>query len=154
MKKYIEQLLEDLQGAHHAVVPVEAVEFNEETFEAEMEEIERWVSRELPSSSFLSHCNIEKDRFPDPEQLTEAEMEAVVAGIETLFGTWNHCIDFPRGIPTPFRYKLAVSMMAEDAYYLASGMIHHDFCTGYAPDCELGEYCPCKKIWEESETNE
>jgi hypothetical protein len=150
MKKYIEQLLEDLRAAHHTEEGVAQVELNEQTFEAHMEEIENWVSGNLPPSSFAGQSNIDQNRFPAPDQLTEEEMEAVIAGIEGLFGSWNNSIDFREGMPTPLRYTLAVSLMAEDAFYVASGMIHHDFCTGYAPDCELGEYCGCKQYWKDA----
>ena len=29
--------------------------------------------------------------------------------------------------------------------------MHFDFCSGYAPDCELKEHCPCLEIWNEEE---
>src|SRR5690348_9987017 len=108
MKKYIEQLVEDLQAAHHSEEGVAQAELNEQTFEAHMEEIENWVLGNLPHSSFAGQSNLDTNRFPPPDQLSEEEMEAVIAGIEGLFGSWNNSIDFPDGIPTPFRYKLAV----------------------------------------------
>ncbi len=30
-----------------------------------------------------------------------------------------------------------------------SGSMSFDFCSGYAPDCEFKEYCPCLEIWNE-----
>jgi hypothetical protein len=62
--------------------------------------------------------------------------------------TWHIQYHFPEHVPTSISYPLMVSLLNKEAWYLPGGYICYDFCTGYAPECDLKEYCPCLRIWE------
>lgn len=51
--------------------------------------------------------------------------------------------------PIGFRIKekKTVNTLIEGFTPVNSGIIGFDYFSGYAPDCPLGEYCPCLAIW-------
>lgn len=63
--------------------------------------------------------------------------------------SWNLSVDLPHHVPTSFAYQIIVGLLDRETLIVNDGAITFDFCTGYAPDCELKEYCPCLKIWNE-----
>jgi hypothetical protein len=146
MEKYIQQLLADLANAHHP--PELSTAEQVDSIMAHFEEIDRWTEPH-PVTTFFQVCDIDPDQFPAAEQLTRIQMETIIHGVEALLTSWNHIIDWPEQLSIEFRYQLLRELMADEAYYFSQGHIHHDFCTGWAPDCVLKEHCNCLQFWKE-----
>lgn len=148
MHPYIKHLLEDIKNAKRA--KNDSLGYKKPTtFEEEMEEIERYVSGEgeKPVSAFTG---LNKENFPPSEQLTDDEMEIVLTAYDKMLATWNTQIDWRDNMPIKAKYDFLLKFVLNHRVTpLYGGMMHLDFCTGYAPDCDWGEYCPCKETWDD-----
>lgn len=89
--------------------------------------------------------------FPPPEQLEEDDLKKVCKAFEQMMQTWNLSIALPDNLPLPFAYALTIDTLNRKTNIPKIGMITFDFCTGYAPDCDLKSYCPCLEFWNESD---
>ncbi len=148
MHPYIPHLLEDIKNAHRYDCSDSRQE-SKMTFEEEMEEVEKWATGiDIPPT--LGHqCNLSFEQFPPVEMLTEDEMKIIIYALHEMLSTWNMEADIPSEVPTSRAYPLIISLLKEEAWYLPGGTLHFDFCDGYAPDCELKEYCPCLEYWKD-----
>ncbi|MEO6231277.1 MAG: hypothetical protein ABJB11_20080 [Ferruginibacter sp.] len=147
MHPYLPHLLSDIAAAHRTEIPAE--DKPPLSFEEEMEEIENWVEGNGPDHSFGYYCGLEAFNFPPPEQFTEDEIKEVLKAFGKMMFTWNHGISLPELLPLPMAYNLTVDTLNTKTDIVNSGMMTFDFCTGYAPDCMLKEYCPCLEYWNE-----
>jgi hypothetical protein len=146
MHPYIPHLLNDILKAHRAEINI----FEQpvpKTFEEEMEEIERWCEGEEPEHTFSYHCGLQPENFPPPEQLTVKDIKLVNKAFEAMMFTWNITIDLPKKMPPKVAYTFIVDCLNEKVDIVNTGFTGFDFCTGYAPNCKLKEYCPCLEIW-------
>jgi len=150
MEKYIKQLVSSIEHAHR--IPEKSEKKDEDlTFEEQMEAVERWATGEGTPLTLAAMTGLEIGQFPPPEKLTEAEMKEIMAAFQELLGSFNMCADFPDTLPVSKAYPLMISLLNEEAWYLPGGTLCKDFCTGYAPECKLEEYCPCLQYWNQSE---
>lgn len=148
MHPYIPYLLADIKAAERPDGSVE--EISSQTFEEEMEEIERWVAGENePEHTFGYYCGLESVNFPPPEQLTEKEIKLICKAFKHLLFTWNSGINLPKDLPISLRYKFMINTLDEGFTLVNSGCMSFDYCSGYAPDCIFKEYCSCLKTWSE-----
>jgi hypothetical protein len=147
MKSYTAFLLEDIKNAHRSA-SVDADKATPASFEMEMEAIENWVAGTDPPSTLAHHTGLSVEQFPSVEKLTKEEIIAIIDAFQELLFSWNMQADFPSNLPVERAYPLLIGLLNEEAWFLPGGMLHHDFCTGYAPGCELLEYCPCRKHWD------
>ena len=149
MNPYVLYLLDDIKNAHRAN-SASNQESKPITFEEEMEAVENYATgTNIPPS--LSHeCGLSIDQFPPGSMLTEIEMQTIIDAFQEMLSTWNQSADFPPELPVSRAYPLLIGLLNEEAWFLPGGTLHHDFCTGNAPDCELKEYCPCLKYWNEN----
>jgi hypothetical protein len=148
---YIPHLLSDIKAAHRLEQAAET-SFSQ-SFEEEMEEIERYISGdgEQPLSYFTG---LKKETFPPAELLNEKDMEAVLNSFDEMLETWNIIIDYPEAMPVKERYCFLIWHVLENEVTPVSfGNVHFDFCTGYAPDCAWGQYCSCLEYWNQEEEN-
>jgi len=152
MHPYIPHLLADITAAHRTEI-LEITE-REPTIEEHFEEIEKWLEGEELQHTFGYYCGLDSAIFPPADQLTNKEMILVRKAFEKMMYTWNHGIDLPESLPAAFAYKLIVDCLNRKTEIVNSGCMSFDFCTGYAPDCELKEYCPCLEIWNEEEDDD
>lgn len=146
MHPYIPHLLQDIKNAERK----KGDNYGHPeptTFEEEMEEIERYISGEGERS--LSYfTGLKKEHFPPADQLSESDMEEVLKTFDKMLSTWRADISFPDNMPTVARYVFLLEHVLEDVFMpVSSGYITFDYCTGSAPDCVWGEYCPCLDIW-------
>ena len=148
MHPYIPHLLADITAAHRTEIPEEnEVHQNaEEYFEA----IDKWLSGEEPDRSFGYYCGLDPINFPPADQLTDEEMIIIRKAFEKMMATWNYGIDLPENLPVAFAYNLIVNSLNQETTLIDFGCMHFDICSGYAPDCELKEYCPCWEFWDET----
>jgi len=150
MNPYILHLLDDIKSAHRPFVTGEQNNF-ELSFEDEMEIVERWATRNCDEPPSLSQqCGLSIEQFPPPEKLDEDEMKVIMEAFHQMLSTWHLEADIPFDLPGHRAYPLLINILNKEAWYFPGGMMHFDFCTGNAPDCELKEYCPCLKYWNEN----
>jgi hypothetical protein len=143
MHPYIPHLLSDIQSAYHFTTPIQIPL----TFEEEMEEVEKWAEgRDIPNKLSIA-CGLSPELFPPPEQLTEEDMRIVIQAMEEMLESWHRKVYLPDNVPIPMAYNLIIGLLEEEAWYMPAGYLCHDFCSGYAPECQLKEYCPCLKHW-------
>jgi hypothetical protein len=147
MKSYTAFLLEDIKNAHRSA-SVDADRAMPASFEMEMEAIENWVAGTDAPSSLAQHTGLTIEKFPAADKLTKEELIAIIDAFQEMLVSWNMQADFPYNLPAVRAYPLLIGLLDRAAWYLPGGMIHYDFCTGYAPECELLEYCTCRKHWD------
>lgn len=149
MHPYIPYLLADIKAAERPGGPVEKLSSGQ-TFEEEMEEIERWAGDENEQRHpFGYYCGLKSQNFPPADQLTDKEIRLVCKAFKHLLFTWNSGIDLPDKLPIHLKYKFMVNTLDEGFTVVNSGFMDFDYCSGYAPDCVFGKYCDCLKYWKE-----
>ncbi len=148
MNKYITFLRTDIKNAYRQN-PTSVHVDRETSFEEEMEAVEKWATGTNEPLSLSHQCGLSIEQFPPVETLTEDEIEIIILDFEEMLRTWNMEVDFPSDLPKARAYPLLINILNEAAWYLPGGTLHFDFCTGFAPDCKLKEYCPCLKHWDE-----
>lgn len=119
-----------------------------------MADIERWISGEVEAenTSLAQYAGLDLETFPPAAQFPENDLAAVVDAVRKMAHTYNHGLDFPENVPAVLQYELMLEWLAEPTFIPAfGGMLTWDCCTGDAPGCRLGEYCPCLRIWAEWE---
>ena len=152
MKTYLAQLLDDIKNAHNTGIA--SIKKDEElSFEEEMEIVEDYATGRNIPPSLSERCGLKIEQFPPAEKLSEDEMKAVIDAFQEMLFSWHIGADFPEGLPVDRAYPLLVNLLKEEAWFFPGGTLHYDFCDGYAPECPLEEYCPCKEIWKESEND-
>lgn len=144
MNPYLPHLLADIKAAHNndEAEPKEQSESLEDHFA----EIERMVSGD-GEQTLGYFCGLKTADFPPSEHLTEEEINKVCNAFENMLHTWGGDVDLPDNLPLNKRYELMVSLLNHGFTPIKFGFCVFDFCTGYAPDCELGSYCPCLEHW-------
>lgn len=101
-----------------------------------------------PMKTFSELTGISPGQLPPPDQLSTAQQIQLGQAIIELWRIFNILAEFPDTVPDEAYYSiLRKCWTAEEVQVLGLTHLHYDFCTGYAPDCILGEYCPCKKYW-------
>lgn len=146
MHPYIPHLLADIAKAHRKETDISEPELSM-SFEEEMEEIERWCEGGEPEHTFGYHCGLQPENFPPPEQLTIKDIKLVNKAFQQMMFSWNMTIDLPKKMPQKVAYTFIVDSLNEKVEIVNSGFTGIDFCTGYAPDCKLKEYCSCLEFW-------
>ena len=152
MKTYLSQLLEDIQNAHNTDKEI-SKKREEYSFEEEMEAIEDYATGRNIPPNLSERCGLMIEQFPPAEKLSEEEMETIIDAFHAMLTSWHIAADFPEGLPTHRAYPLLINLLNEEAWFLPGGTLHYDFCDGYAPECPLEEYCPCKEIWKQHEND-
>jgi len=148
MKNYVSQLISDILNSQRA--PLTPAEKESISFEEEMEAIENYAEgRNIPPILSIQ-CGLTTEQFPPEEQLEDEEIQGIIDAFSEMLHSRNIMMDLPVRVPLRKAYPLIVNLLNEEAWYFPTGFQHFDFCTGYAPDCELGEYCTCKEIWDEN----
>ncbi|MDZ7717942.1 MAG: hypothetical protein U5K72_03855 [Balneolaceae bacterium] len=146
MQLYLSHLLSDIRAAHRTNSPEEKPE--PKSIEDHFKDIDRWVSgdAEQPLSYY---CGLEAEAFPPSDQLSAEQISKVCDAFTAMIHTWGADIDLPDEMPLNRKYELIVGLLDHEFTPFNYGGYIFDFCTGYAPDCELKEYCPCLEFWEE-----
>jgi len=147
MHPYIPHLLADIAAAHRLQTEILPAVSSRQAFEEEMEEIERWIAGEEAPHTFGYWCGLEASGFPPPEQLSNQDMLTVCKAFDYMLYSWNLSIDLPEKLPDYLQYRFRVNTLNEKTAIVNSGMMHFDYCTGYAPDCVFKAYCPYLEIW-------
>lgn len=111
--------------------------------------MDRYISGDA-EQSFSYFTGLKRSNFPPSEQLELSDIKKVLQAFNQILKTWNASIDYPEKMPVKARYDFMLTQVLEDGFTpVDSGVIHFDFCTGYAPDCVWGDYCSCLQFWED-----
>jgi hypothetical protein len=150
MHPYIPYLLDDIKRAYRNET---SYMYNDspETIEEQLEQIDRWITGELETHTFGYYCGLEVANLPPAVQLDDWDIELVCDAFNKLLDSWNAAISIPDTVPLRLRYTLMISILDEEFTPVKFGTVTFDFCSGYAPDCPLKEYCPCLDIWNEND---
>jgi hypothetical protein len=148
MNRYSSQLISDIKNAwrpkslnvgyEHAV-----------TIEEELEIVDNYTSGTNIPACLSRKCGLTIEQFPPIEALSEEEIKLIIEEFKAMLFSWHISADLPENVPLERAYTLLINILNEEAWFFPTGMLHYDFCTGYAPDCELKEYCPCKENWKD-----
>src|SRR5690554_3025513 len=150
MHPYLPYLLADIASAHR-VIPTEKFHphsMEETSLEQNFAEIDRWVAGEN-LHTFAHYCGLQPLDFPPAEQLKNDDLLKVCEAFKQMMLSWNLGIDLPDDLPLSMKYTLMVDLLNTETVIPTNGTIVFDFCTGYAPECDLKSYCPCLKFWDE-----
>ena len=146
MKKYLHQLLSDIRNAHRH--PSQNANFVEHaSFLEEMDVIEKWATGSEVQFPLSHHCGLNMEQFPPSNLLKQDEMKILNTAFHNMLDSWHIKAELPDNLPVDRAYQLLVPLLERDIVFFPGGTLHIDFCTGYAPDCELKEYCPCQKYY-------
>ena len=146
MKSYLSHLISDVRAACRAESKKD--KSGQESLEDHFKDIDHWVSGNA-EQTLGYFTGLEKDAFPPYNQLSDDEVKKVCDAFTAMLNSWNVGLDIPDDLPLDRQYELMVGLLDHEFTPFHSGMFIFDFCTGYAPGCELKEYCPCLEIWEE-----
>lgn len=150
MHPYIPHLIEDIENAHRTANG-DPPKDSELSFEEQMEEVENWATGSKTPPTLSQETGLTAEQFPPSAMLTELEMTMVIDAFQQMLSSWNMHAEFPADLPVSCAYSLLNTLLEEEAWYLPGGTMHFDFCTGYAPECELKEHCPCLEHWKEKQ---
>lgn len=144
MQPYLEYLLAGIKAAHQRID--RNSEYPQEGLDEHFRDIERFISGDS-EHTLQYYCGLNSGDFPPVEQFSENEIKQLCHGFEEMLASWNVNVDWPEKLPWDKRYALTVALLDREFTPLNTGMFVFDFCTGYAPECELGEYCRCLEYW-------
>lgn len=149
MKRYIEQVIEDLEelaknppAPAYIEIPeqIEAFPFVAELALVPFKTMEEWTGYEAVN-------------FPESYDLEEKQIENLITAIFVVFESiFVELIDIPKEIPSKWLYEALINEWKHTIIqYLPSSGMDLEFCTGNWHSCPYGEYCDC---YDEEEENE
>jgi len=144
MKKYIKQLLADIQAAHR---PKEDTAPSLTTPSEELDDIAKKLAKaEQDALHPLSyHCGLTKAQFPMPDRLEVLQIQQLCTILEKQLLSWNLSTNFPEDLPIDRKYLLLISLLEQPIPVVASvRCLELSFCQKNPTQCLLGTYCTCK----------
>jgi hypothetical protein len=142
MKRYIEQLIEDIRHAVEHAPPQEFPETDlddEEALEMELEESERIVNG--PFEKLGDIVGLSKGLLPAPERLTEKQKMTLIPELEKLLNAYNFIPDYPENVPFGMLYKAFYTIWDDDFVRITSGQYHIEFCDYDEENCPFPGFC-------------
>ena len=146
MKRYIEQLVEDLRTAKQLAPKQKPQnEMNDEEIWDELTEIDRIIDEE-PDQPLHNIFGIDPQSFPPPEKLTTEQAQMLSTEILELWAAFNIEPVYPENFPLEKLYPLLVTKFKKPFLYFPMGMTGIEFCNYEPKECPFGdEYCTCKE---------
>ncbi len=140
MKRYIEQLIEDLEEA--AANPPKEVFIEPPPF-LDDDPITAEVAL-VPYKSIEEWTGIKQEVFPELNNLQGDEWERVNTAIFKVFDALRlELVDAPPDIPPEWLYDVLTTNWKHPVQYLPSSGMDLELCTGDPMTCPYGEYCDC-----------
>jgi len=146
MKRYIEQLIEDLRAAKQlAPKPKPREEMNDEEIWDELIEIDRIIDEE-PDRPLHNIFGIDPQSFPPSEKLTNEQAKLLSSEILELWTAFNIDAVYPENFPLEKLYPMLVEKFKKPFLYFPMGLTVIEFCHYEPEECPFGdEYCTCKE---------
>lgn len=159
MKRYIEQLIEDIHQATWNLKPPHRIWEESEADpdnELEREDMsyveEYFYGEEIPISEITG---IEQEKLPPPEQLSKKHQALLATELEKLLLNFHFHLDFPTGYPAHLRYSFIYELWQEKHVPLSFGESHIEFCDYNEEDCPFPGYCnSCREMSEQMKFDE
>jgi len=147
MERYIEQLIEDLRNAALQAPddPFENGDMDdEEAFELEMEQTERFVDG--PQEKLSDIVGIPKSHLPAPALLAEGQKEVIIPELIALLNAYNFYPEYPEKVPYAMLYEAIYNIWNDEFVQMTFGQVHIEFCNYDEDNCPFPGYCDlCKE---------
>lgn len=148
MKRYIEQLIEDLREAALQAPgdPFDDENLDiEEALDMELEEVERFTSGPHEKLSYI--LGVPKNHLPVPDRLKDEEMGLIVPELISLLNAYNFLPEYPKEIPSAMLYRALYNIWDDEFVLMSFGTIHIEFCDYDEEECPFPGYCDlCNEI--------
>lgn len=151
MNEYTSYLLADIADAHRTLNFDE--KDDEQTIEDHFAEIENYLNGFDSGPTFSDHCGLESQFFPPADFFSDQELKLICNEFSKMMLTYNLTINYPVNVPISLVYKVIVKTLDTQTSITNHGMLHFDYCSGYAPVCFWKEFCPCLEIWNRPDEN-
>jgi hypothetical protein len=140
MKRYIEQLIEDLNEAKKRIP--DEIKFSEdyEEFEEQMLSVEN-----SPDITMEALFGISMIQLPPADKLTEEQMQLLTEAILDTWAAFSLSADFPGDLPIKLQYELLRGQFEEKIHYMPGWTHHFNFCIIDCETCLINEYCDMKE---------
>lgn len=149
MHTYLDQILEDLRAAQ--AQPPEATKFfSHEAAGDPIQEVEAFLKS--PQHDFAYWTGISQEALPPLEALPADRVQELVDELKALWRAHKVEPLFPPNTPAWGQYRALRACWTSEVG--TNVTCTFDFCTGYAPDCVLEDFCPCKETWEAADEEE
>lgn len=147
MKRYIEQLIEDLKEiAKNPPSPI----YIEPPPHLDMSPITSELAL-VPFKTMEEWTGYETINFPESYTMNQEQIEQLNIALFAVFESLRvEIIDIPEEIPAEWIYETIISEWNHAiVQYLPSSGMDLEFCTGDWHSCPYGSYCDCYKEEEE-----
>jgi len=150
MKRYIEQLIEDIHKAMQRVNPPHEIWEESEadpTNELELEDIS-YLEQFLGEAKRIADITgIDTNLLPPAENLTQKEKALLSRELEKLLLHFNFVPDFPKKYPYHLRYPFLLDLWDEEHVPLSFGESRIEFCDFDEENCPFPGYCDvCREV--------
>ncbi|MDZ4204490.1 MAG: UPF0158 family protein [Bacteroidales bacterium] len=148
MKRYIRQLIQDLEAVAQNPPPIPYIEppshLEENPDIAELALV--------PFKTIEEWTGISQDVFPEMIQLEGGQWEKVNEAIFKVFESLHlELVDAPFGLPPEILYEVLTTNWDYPVQYLPLSGMDLELCTGDPMTCPYGEYCNCGDDFDEEE---
>ncbi|MHC1774697.1 MAG: hypothetical protein AB9834_04710 [Lentimicrobium sp.] len=151
MKRYIEQLIEDMHARMQTVNPPSEIWLESEadpTNELELEDmayVEQYIYGE--EKKIVEITGFDFQLFPDPEKLSRKQQSTMAQEMEKFLKHFNFYLDFPESYPNHLRYPFILKFWTEEHVPLSFGENHIEFCSYDEENCPFPGYCEiCREV--------
>lgn len=151
MKRYIEQLIDDLHARMQIINPPSEMWIDAEadpTNELELEDMayaEQFIYGEKKKITEIT--GIDNILFPPAEKLSIKQRALLAQEMEKLLQHYNLYLDFPVSYPNHLRYPFILNFWTEEHVPLSFGENHIEFCSYDEENCPFSGYCDtCNEI--------
>jgi hypothetical protein len=156
MKRYLEQLIEDMQ------IAAMQVPFPEELWESvtgesadeidDFSDLEEFING--PVKPLSEVVGIDSFAFPPAEKLTTSQIKLLYIEMYKLLEAYNFVADFPVGLPYKLRYEILRKNWDKEVVFMSRETIDLEFCEYNTSRCPFPpRYCDCR-FWEEEDRAE
>ncbi|PTN09613.1 hypothetical protein [Mangrovibacterium marinum] len=159
MKRYIEQLIDDIRQASWNVNPPHelwAKSKADPDDELELEDMsfaEQYIYGEQQPIGQIT--GIGPGQLPAPEKLSVDEQAQLAVELEKLLDLFHFKLDFPESFPASLRYPFIRNFWSESHVPLSFGENHIEFCDMEEENCPFPGYCTtCKEAAEQMRIDE
>lgn len=159
MKRYIEQLIEDIHQATWKIKPPHEIWEKSEADpydEVELEDISHVEQYIFGEEKLISEITrIDYELLPHAELLKTEEQAVLALKLEHLLECYNFKLDFPELYPAHLRYQFIKDIWNEEHVPLSFGENHIEFCEHDEEFCPFPGYCKiCEEVAEEMKYDE
>jgi hypothetical protein len=143
MDRYIEQLISDINNSKKQ----DKIELSSQSFDEEMEEIERFVSED-PEFTLGHQIKLDKNIFPPKEKLSKSQCNRIVEALKDTYSSYLISLDIPDKIPIETKYEFYVNFLEQKVFMSDYTNLNADFCSDDFSICPFGvSNCKCYKNW-------